>query len=37
MGKPPKSSRLLYRYLKTLFQFDDGTGLDGEEGTDLQS
>jgi len=35
MGKPPKSSRLLYRYLKILFQFDGDTGLDDEEGTDL--
>jgi ribosome-associated protein len=32
-AKPPKSTRLLYRYLKTLFQFDSDTELeDGQEG-----
>ncbi len=29
-GKPPKSSRLLYRYLKTVFKFDD-VDLHGDE------
>lgn len=31
-GKPPKSARLLYRYLKTLFQFEDNIGLELEDG-----
>jgi ribosome-associated protein len=30
-GKPPKSSRLLYRYLKTLFQFETDSKLEDEE------
>lgn len=30
-GKPPKSSRLLYRYLKTLFQFEADTELADEK------
>lgn len=31
-GKPPKSARLLYRYLKTLFQFEDNIGIELEDG-----
>jgi ribosome-associated protein len=31
-GKPPKSARLLYRYLKTLFQFEDDIELELEDG-----
>ncbi len=30
-AKPPKSTRLLYRYLKTLFQFDSNTELEDEQ------
>ena len=30
-GGPPKSSRLLYQYLKTLFQFEGDTGRENEE------
>ncbi|WP_411725564.1 ribosome biogenesis factor YjgA [Methyloglobulus sp.] len=30
-GKPPKSARLLYRYLKTLFQFEADTELEDEQ------
>jgi ribosome-associated protein len=30
-NKPPKSSRLLYRYLKTLFQFDTETEIEDEQ------
>jgi ribosome-associated protein len=32
-GKPPKSTRLLYRYLKTLFQFEAETELEDEPKT----
>lgn len=30
-NKPPKSSRILYRYLKTLFQFDSDVELQDEQ------
>lgn len=33
-GKPPRSSRLLYRYLKTLFQFEGDTELEDEQETE---
>ncbi|MDA1343746.1 MAG: DUF615 domain-containing protein [Proteobacteria bacterium] len=33
--KPPKSTRLLYRYLKTLFQFDADTELEDEQEGDF--
>ena len=36
-GKPPKSSRLLYRYLKTLFQFEVDTELEDGQETDFLS
>jgi ribosome-associated protein len=32
-SKPPKSSRLLYRYLKTLFQFEADSELEDEQET----
>lgn len=32
-GKPPKSSRLLYRYLKSLFQFEADSELEDEQET----
>ncbi|MSS75659.1 MAG: DUF615 domain-containing protein [Methyloglobulus sp.] len=34
-AKPPKSTRLLYRYLKTLFQFDADTELEDEQEGDF--
>ena len=36
-GKPPKSTRLLYRYLKTLFQFDADSELEDEQEGDFLS
>jgi ribosome-associated protein len=34
-NKPPKSSRLLYRYLKSLFQFEADSGLDQDESNSM--
>ena len=33
-GKPPRSSRLLYRYLKSLFQFETDTDLGNTDAAD---
>ena len=35
-AKPPRSSRLLYRYLKTLLKTDDDTEFDDELGDDVE-
>ncbi|MEQ1530498.1 MAG: ribosome biogenesis factor YjgA [Methylococcales bacterium] len=35
LGKPPKSARLLYRYLKTLFDFEDEVDFGDETAADI--
>ena len=36
-GRPPKSSRLLYRYLKEIFQFDEDETVTGEDEAEIDS
>ena len=36
-GRPPKSSRLLYRYLKEIFQFDEDQTVTGEDEAEIDS
>ena len=36
-GRPPKSSRLLYRYLKEIFQFEEDEAVSGDDEEEIDS